>query len=83
MDFDDHIIDIELDIPSILVCKHAVHQALVSCPYVLQIERHFTVAQGSMISLKGCFLHIFITLGYWKVSYLVYLLKSLQKWFVS
>lgn len=59
MDFDDHVIDLYLDIPVNLVYKDFVHQALVSCTNILEIEWHFTVAEGATIYMKGHFLLIF------------------------
>lgn len=57
--FDDHINDIYLEIPTNLVFKHFVHQALVHCPGVLETEWHLPVAKGATIGLKDCFLLIF------------------------
>lgn len=55
----DLIINIYLNIAANLVCKQFVHQAMVSCPDVLETVWNFTVAKAATIGMKGRFLLIF------------------------
>lgn len=69
MDFNDHLIDININVPDNFVCKHFVHQALVRYPDVLEAEWHLLIINGVAIGMKGrlffvfsCHLNLMITL---------------------
>lgn len=59
MAFDDYIIDIYLNIPTNLVCKHFFHPTLGCCPDILKTEWHLPVVEGATIGMKGHFILIF------------------------
>ena len=50
--FYQHVIHVNLHIPSNLVCEHSVHQPLVHGSRVLKSERHHFVAEESVASDK-------------------------------
>lgn len=65
MAFDDYIINLYLYIPTNFLDKDFIHQALVRCHNILEIEWHLPVAEGATICVKGCLLlicHLYLDL---------------------
>lgn len=59
MALDDHIINVDFDIPSDLVCEDLIHQALVRCSSVLNAKCNFLVAERATIGMEHCLIFIF------------------------
>ena len=43
------VIDVDLNIPPNLVCKHFVHEPLIRRAYVLEAERHHFVTEDALV----------------------------------
>ena len=56
--FHQHIIHINLDISSNLMCKHFVHEPLIRCSRVLETERHHLIAGEALTGDEQSFLLI-------------------------
>ena len=56
--FYQHVVYVNLHIPSNLVCEHSVHQPLVRGSCVLKSEWHYFVAEKSLASNKRSLLLI-------------------------
>ena len=50
--FYQHVINVDLDIPSNLVCKHLVHEPLICCARVLKAELHHFIAEEALAGNK-------------------------------
>ena len=56
--FYQHIINIDLDISSNLVCKHLVHGPLICRTCVFEAKRHYFVAEEALVGNKRSLLLI-------------------------
>ena len=50
--FHQHIIHVDLDVPSNLMCKHLVHEPLVHCSCVLETEWHHFIIEETLTGDK-------------------------------
>ena len=50
--FHQHIIHVDLDVPSNLMCKHLVHEPLVHCSCVLETEWHHFIIEDTLTGDK-------------------------------
>ena len=57
--FYQHVINIDLDISSNLMCEHLVHEPLICRTCVLETERHHFVAKEALVSDEQSLLLIF------------------------
>ena len=60
--FYQHVVDVDLNIPPDLVRKHFVHEPLICRTCVLEVERHYFVAEEALAGNKRslllvCFIH--------------------------
>ena len=46
--FYQHVVNIDLDISSNLMCEHLVHESLICCTYILEAERHHFVTKEAL-----------------------------------
>ena len=46
--FFQHVVYVDLDVPPNLMCEHLVHQPLIHGAHVLEFERHYFVAEGTL-----------------------------------
>ena len=53
-----HVINIDLDISSNLMCKHLVHEPLICCARVLEAERHHFIVEEVLASDEQSLLFI-------------------------
>lgn len=58
MDFDNYVIDIDLNVSTFLVCKHFVHQVLVYCSDIHESEWNLIITKVVAIGMNGHFIFI-------------------------
>ena len=56
--FYQHVVNVDLDISSNLMCKHLVHKPLICCARVLEAKQHHFVAEEALASDKRSLLLI-------------------------
>ena len=60
MTLDDHVFDIDLDIPYDTIYENFVHQEIVRCSGILEAKQHFLVKKCVVVSVEGCSLFVFL-----------------------
>ena len=56
--FYQHVVIVDLDIPSYLMCEHLIHEPLICHAYVLEAKRHHFVVEEALVGNERSFLLI-------------------------
>ena len=56
--FYQHVVNVDLDIPSYLMLEHLVHEPLICCTCVLKAKRHHFVAKEALAGNEQSFILI-------------------------
>ena len=47
--FYQHVVNVDLDISSNLMCKHLVHEPLIRCACIFEAEQHHFIAEDTLV----------------------------------